>query len=472
VGIGTSSPSNKLEVATASTTSTALGFTVRNTDSTNDPKFQLGVGYPGYFDDAAIIQHNGTLTAYINSSGETNFITRVFIASNKTIQSQANGNSLINLFDASNNTVISAGNNLVFKTGTDAERMRIDSSGRLLIGRTASVSNANAEDMQIGNTSGAHGLTILSQNTHNGNIFFGDNDNNDAGSISYNHTNDRLEFHTNRSQKMTIASNGYVGIGTTSPARTLEVYANSSSMVSQFKSVSGDNAFICFANNSSTADQVRIGSTGSSLVLSTAFTERMRIDSTGNTFLQTGGAALQWQNGYQTITGDAASNDLTYRTYANHIWKTTTGASSTTDGTERMRIDSSGNVGIGTTSPSSYDSNADNLVIGGESAVGLTLASSATTGRGSIYFADGTSGDQKYRGTVNYFHNGDYLTITTAATERMRIDSSGNVGIGTSSPAAKLEIGGAGEGIILASPDGTRYEITVANGGTLTVTAV
>ena len=129
-------------------------------------------------------------------------------------------------------------------------------------------------------------------------------------------------------------------------------------------------------------------------------------------------------------------------------------------------------VGIGTTSPSSYDSNADNLVIGGESAVGLTLASSATTGRGSIYFADGTSGDQKYRGTVNYFHNGDYLTITTAATERMRIDSSGNVGIGTSSPAAKLEIGGAGEGIILASPDGTRYEITVANGGTLTVTAV
>ena len=54
-----------------------------------------------------------------------------------------------------------------------------------------------------------------------------------------------------------------------------------------------------------------------------------------------GGAALQWQNGYQTITGDAASNDLTYRTYQNHIWKNTTGASSTTDGTEVMRISGS-----------------------------------------------------------------------------------------------------------------------------------
>jgi hypothetical protein len=72
--------------------------------------------------------------------------------------------------------------------------------------------------------------------------------------------------------------------------------------------------------------------------------ETMRIDTSGNTLLQTGGAALQWQNGYQTITGAADSNDLTYRTYQNHIWKTGTGASSTTDGTERMRINSSGNL--------------------------------------------------------------------------------------------------------------------------------
>ena len=85
--------------------------------------------------------------------------------------------------------------------------------------------------------------------------------------------------------------------------------------------------------------------------------EKVRIDSSGNTLLQTGGAALQWQNGYQTITGDAASNDLTYRTYANHIWKTTTGASSTTDGTERLRISSTGIDVTGT-------AEADNIYAG------------------------------------------------------------------------------------------------------------
>ncbi len=101
-----------------------------------------------------------------------------------------------------------------------------------------------------------------------------------------------------------------------------------------------------------------------------------------------------------------------------------------------------GNFGIGTALPTSYDGNADNLVIGGESAVGLTLASSATNGRGSIYFADGTSGDQKYRATINYFHDSDALTITTAAQERMRIFSDGDVSIGMTYNYAKLNVNG------------------------------
>lgn len=48
----------------------------------------------------------------------------------------------------------------------------------------------------------------------------------------------------------------------------------------------------------------------------------------------------------------------------------------------------------------------------------------------------------------------------------------GNVGIGLTQPEAKLEIAGAGEGIILSAPNGTRYRITVANDGTVTSTAV
>ncbi len=42
--------------------------------------------------------------------------------------------------------------------------------------------------------------------------------------------------------------------------------------------------------------------------------------------------------GYQTIGGGSGSNNMNYRTYANHVFKTTTGPSSTTDGTERMSI--------------------------------------------------------------------------------------------------------------------------------------
>ena len=66
------------------------------------------------------------------------------------------------------------------------------------------------------------------------------------------------------------------------------------------------------------------------------------IDQAGNVMLKPAGSAVQWQNGYQTITGDSGSNILTYRTYNQHVWKNVTGASSTTDGTERMRLDGSG----------------------------------------------------------------------------------------------------------------------------------
>ena len=55
-------------------------------------------------------------------------------------------------------------------------------------------------------------------------------------------------------------------------------------------------------------------------------------------------------------------------------------------------------------------------------------------------FADGTGGTAGYRGAIKYNHGSDYMHFNTAATERVRIDSAGLVGIGTSSPGAKLDI--------------------------------
>jgi hypothetical protein len=98
-----------------------------------------------------------------------------------------------------------------------------------------------------------------------------------------------------------------------------------------------------------------------------------------------------------------------------------------------ITIDSSENVGIGVTSPSSYY--MDDLVVSAPNEGGITIASDSTSAGAYLAFADGTSGDTAYRGFVHYAHASDYLRFGTAAAERMRIDSSGNVGIGLTNPS-------------------------------------
>jgi hypothetical protein len=133
--------------------------------------------------------------------------------------------------------------------------------------------------------------------------------------------------------------------------------------------------------------------------------------------------------------------------------------------TERMRIDSSGNVGIGNTVASSMNAGANQLVVGsGSTGQGITLYSSTSTA-GSIHFADGTSGSEAYRGQLVYNHNGDYMAMYTAATERLRIDSSGNVGIGESSPSGLLHLKKASDtaDIILESSGGSGREYLIGS---------
>ena len=108
-----------------------------------------------------------------------------------------------------------------------------------------------------------------------------------------------------------------------------------------------------------------------------------------------------------------------------------------TNATERMRIDSSGKVGIGTTSPSEALHIEYNTVSGGDNYIHMRKTDQ---GAGQGVFIGMPTASNNLR-IMNHANNAITFHTQTSDTERMRIDPSGNVGIGVQNCVSHLSIG-------------------------------
>ena len=241
-----------------------------------------------------------------------------------------------------------------------------------------------------------------------------------------------IKFTTGASEAMRIDSTGNVGIGTSSPDELLHIHGATQSYIKLTDNDSGQSSIngALFAFDGSSATQYIWNYENGPTVFATNATERMRIDSSGDMFLGTS-SDIAPANGTNLYISDGTISRLGLEKTGTNARKFSINNGGTylsvydeTADAERMRIDSSGNVGIGNTTPSDYY--ADDLVLGVPAEGGFTIAGGSTD-TNYIMFADGATGNEAYRGYMGYNHSADTMAFATAGTERMLIDSSGNV---------------------------------------------
>jgi hypothetical protein len=245
-----------------------------------------------------------------------------------------------------------------------------------------------------------------------------------------------ITFTTEGSPRATINSTGRVGIATTSPDELLHLGTTPSNIKLSTR---------VFLGATHAQAGAVLGYMAKADTTNSVLDQIIQVGTGGE-----GAAALQLSRGSaKFFTNSSATDDAILNT-------------------ERARIDSSGRLLVGTTIEG--EANADDLTIASSGHTGVTIRS-GTANRGNIYFSDGTSGDAEYRGFIEYDHDGDELTLGTANQARIRIDSSGNIGMGTLSPSQQdatgrvLQISGGENGSEPALVLGNYSNSTTGNRG-------
>jgi hypothetical protein len=369
-----------------------------------------------------------------------------------------------------------AADTIAFAEG-GAEVMRIDSSARLVQGTTTAVPVGSTASAQIGvhgenqiglslsnyaansggsvmalshSRSGTVGTvgTVVQDDDSLGMVRFAGDDGTDTvtqaaligafvdGTPGSNDMPGRLTFSTtadgasSATERLRIDSSGNVGIGTSSPDAGLHIDNPSDGAITAILDTDNTAVKLVFRNNTETGNNVQIGADGSSLVALTNASEAMRIDSsqrvligyTANTSVAAFDAGLQVVGQGTADYHGAAISAVGFSNNSNGAYLNFASGRSNTAGT--------------------FTSVADDDTLGQ-----INFAAADGTDMNSVAAiimcqVDGAPGANDMPGRLQFYTTADGAS---SPTERMRIDSSGYVGIGTSSPSFALDVNHASD---------------------------
>ena len=404
VGISTDNPTEKLEV---------LGSTLlKGTSSTATALKIRGAGTQG--DDATISFTNGyTQTFKIGMSDDIG-PARDFIISETSTGSSSDNENPKYIFNGNGDGIFQ----ITDRAGGDVN-VQLATSG---------ISYLTGGNFGIGTNSPNHKLTLFQSGTGTFDAvnFVTGNTNssgyqmgvNSSGEVfHWNTTNSSINFATNNAERFRIESNGEIrqqnsggstiyelkraDSNTTGSVGTINFTASDGHSVASMSAMGdGDNegAHIVFRTTSAAANNSPYNA---------ATPERLRIESGGGlkftgqgTSIPVGGILHHTNNNLYVRGG---TNGLVLGNQDNtntiHISESNYIKFETTDGTERLRISSSGQLLLGTTDAGI--NSGDNLTIADSGHCGLTIRS-GTSSQGNIFFSDGTSGNSEYDGFIQY----------------------------------------------------------------------